>query len=159
MNFIRYITACKTNINRKNYNYHKIQNLTTLPKNLFQGFPPVYLITFDDSTSSIESQVNIRLSRNIQELKSTDLNYLWEYLDLCEKYNQFLIHKKQLKSLLNQAEAYYKYHKYVTKNHNVLPEYKNTYCLYKNNYQKIRHFDRTKLILMDDLYQFFLSKI
>lgn len=159
MKFARYIAACKTNINRKNYCYHQIQNLTTLPKNLFQGFPPVYLITFNNSAQSIESQVNIRLSRNIQELKSSDLNYLSEYSDLCEQYNQFLIRKKRLKNILNQSEANYKYHKYITKNCNILSEYQNIYRLHKANYNNIRHFDRVKLVLMDDLYQFFLSKI
>lgn len=159
MNFTYCISACRTNINRKNYCYHQLINLSTLPKNLFSGFPPVYLISFDDQPASIESHVNIRLSCDIHQLSKNDLSYLWEYSNLCEQYNQFIIHKKQLKNILNQSEANYKYHKYITKKTELIKEYHNTYRQHKTNYNKIQHFDRVKLILLDDLYQFFLSKI
>jgi len=159
MDLTYYVSTTKKNINRQNYEFCYIKNITTLPKNLFNGFPPVYLITFTNTSKSIESRVNIRLTIPMQELKTADLIYLSEYENLCCQYNTFIDHKKNLRDALRIAEAHYKYQKYIIKNQNTIREYQEIYQNHKMKYAKHLHFDRVKLVLIDDLYQHFLSKI
>ena len=153
-----YITASRQNINKSCMQYTSIKNITCLPKNLFSGFPPVYLITINRSDPmEMQSMVNIKLSNPVCLLTSEELHLLREYTILSEEYNHFLSVKHDKKMELNRAEAVYKYNKYIEET--VDPDLYLNYRKTKQNYQQYKHFDKTKIILLDDLYQHFLSKI
>lgn len=160
MNYAYFLTHSREGINKQNYHYSLVKNLTNLPINLFKRFPPVYLLIFDQNNSKeMYSATNIKLSRQLYTVTERDLKFLKEYEEKCVKFNIYIKNKKILKKKLDVSEAIYKYNKHVTKNKNLEEELKSEYYHAKNMYQKTLHFSKSELILIEDLYQYFLYKV
>lgn len=153
-----YITACRRNINKNTVSYSLITNLTNQPQNLFRGFPPVYLIGIDPTKcEELYSITNIKLSIPTYYLREEDKHWLQEYYYLSLEYNEFLKIKKEKRQELKEIEALYKYDKYITKNHP--SEYYKKYIKTREEFTKFQHFDRVKIVLLDDVFQYFLGRV
>lgn len=160
MNFTYFLTHCRKTINKQTYEYSEVKNLKTMPINIFTRFPSVYLIIFNNgNTAEMESAIAIRLAKMAYSLTHADLHYLVQYDELCEKYNNHNRQKASLKKKLNKIEAEYKYHKYVTNNKPLVTELKPRYMNAKQTYAAALHFNKTDIILLSDLFHYFLSKV